>query len=691
MMDNNLKQYIVAKGKKLVVSLASTGLVLTTTIAGSPVLAKQDNAMVTSLPTNHATPNGVALLGNGPASITIKCGRNDLRGKKFAVYKLFDEENSVDGESVNYKWNSQYKSALQSVVGKRLNKEASKVTEYEVIDYMQSLDDLPDKTPEGAHPGSGNQDVRPQPDNKEQHLEGRYSDFRYFVEDLRDELRKQNLDPMLVEVTDLDEHKNITFAGLDYGYYLTDEIYTEDEEHAAASLIMTNTANPNAEVVIKSDYPEVKKKIFEDDELDKFDNTHAGPTSEELGTWSDAWKNVVSTDKINANKVGWQDINDVEIGQKANYEFTSYVPDMNGYDSYYFAFHDQMNKCLTFDADSVVIEIDGMNGSEHKNYVLQPEDYTVYDYLNDNDEDDMEMASNTDADTFLIEIDDLKEIVDREFRNGFDDYNHNQYGQRIRVRYNATLNDDARFETGRDGFENTVYLEFSNDPDVDGYGRTGFTSEDTVVTFTYALNIKKLNQDDKVLANAEFRLYTDKECTNEVFTKEMPEGNVVINRDSLGGSDHIGGAMPEEATVIRTDENGDAVIYGLDQGVYYLKEVKAPAGYRQLLDPIQFEILPTFTTERDSYIKGQGATDSCLQQLNANSHVTSFYEGIYHPEDTQLDTNVQNGSANIVVVNQKGKVLPKTGSNETLILVTCGVIVSVIGYVLSKKKKQQAE
>ena len=64
----------------------------------------------------YATPNGVADFGKGNASITItpNAGQS-LVGKKFQVYKLFDAENAVDNESINYTWNNDYKTALQEI------------------------------------------------------------------------------------------------------------------------------------------------------------------------------------------------------------------------------------------------------------------------------------------------------------------------------------------------------------------------------------------------------------------------------------------------------------------------------------------------------------------------------------------------------------------------------------------------
>ena len=75
------------------------------------------------------------------------------------------------------------------------------------------------------------------------------------------------------------------------------------------------------------------------------------------------------------------------------------------------------------------------------------------------------------GETFKVEIQDIKAIVDREFDQK-NDLNENVYGQKVILRYNATLNDKAAEDTGRPGFENDVRLEFSNNPDHDGDGTT---------------------------------------------------------------------------------------------------------------------------------------------------------------------------------------------------------------------------
>lgn len=568
----------------------------------------------------YATPNGVADFGKGNASITItpNAGQS-LVGKKFNVYKLFDAENAVDNESINYTWNNDYKTALQTVVGKKINKSASSVTEYDVIDYIQTLNT---NKVEGAQ--------------ADQKLEGRYSNYRYFVEALRDELVKEGLSPNTVNVTAVNAvDGSVKFSGLGYGYYLTDEVTAVQDTHSAASLILTNTANPNAQVNIKSDYPAMIKKINEDD-----------------------------------NNVGWNDIGDYEIGQTVPYYHDTYVPDMNGYQTYKMIFHDKMDNALTFNKDSVSITI----SSNKKSYTLKSNEFKV--------------VENSGEDTFYAEIPDLKAIVDKQFPEGMNNNNENTYGQSVRLNYNATLNDNASTRTGRAGFENAVRLEYSNNPDSDGNGSTGTTPWDTVVCFTYKINGLKVNNHNKLLKNAKFRLYSDENCTNEVYVKESPNGYVVMNRDSLGGTDHTGGARPSSAVEMASDAKGVFTILGLDQGTYYLKETDSPAGYRELQDPIVITIKPTFTDERNNYNAGEGATDKTLKTLEATAHVKEFLNGAYKESDTNLKTDVTDGSANITVVNYVGTKLPITGSNLTMICLGAGTITVVGALALNKKRKK---
>ena len=571
------------------------------------------------------TSTGVANFGRGNAKITINGNgaAQSLVGKKFNVYKLFDAVNSKNLESINYTLNPEYAQAIKNIVGVKLNKAPSTVTEYEVIDYIQSLNT---NKVEGAHAN--------------QVLEGRYSNFRYFIEELRNEIVRLGIKSDVVNVTSVKPDNSIDISGLDFGYYIVDEVSNVQGSHSASSLCIVNTANPDATVQIKSDYPTVTKKTQEDD-----------------------------------GNVGWNDIGDYEIGQTIPYKFTSNIPDINGYDTYYYAWHDRMDEALTFKKDSVSIVIRGNMGNTTKEYTLSPDEFNI--------------VENPSADTtFKVVISDMKHIVDREFNNK-NNLNHNLYGQEVELRYNATLNDRAADNTGRPGFENDVKLEFSNDPDNSGAGSnsTGETPWDTVVAFTYKINGVKVNDHNATLEGAKFRLYSDRDLQNEVYVKKSPNGYVVINRDSLGGTDHVGGTVPQNAVEMVSDANGVFNILGLDQGTYWLKETTAPDGYRPLLDPIEINVVPTFVQNRDFYVKGDGATDKALVSLEATALVRDFWEGLFHDNTLTLGTDVGAGSMNLTVVNKVGSKLPITGSGATLALIGLGSTMMAGSLVLSRRKK----
>lgn len=566
--------------------------------------------------TEVSTPLGVASFGEGDASIVIT--QNDstqsLLGKKFNVYKLFNAENSVDLESINYTFNEDYKEALQNIVGAKLSKTPADVTEYEVLDYIQTL--------------NNNKVVGAQATQVE---EGRYSDFRFFIEDLRNEMVRLGNAADVVTVTEVAADGSVTIGGLAYGYYIIDEVTDNQGDYSASSLCMVTTANPEASIKIKSDYPTVTKKIQEDD-----------------------------------NNVGWNDIADFEIGQTVPYKFTSNVPNMNGYATYFYAWHDVMDEALTFNKDSVKIVI----SSDTKTYTMPTSEYTV--------------EENVGTDTFKVSIADLKAIVDREFDNT-DSLNHNVYGQTITLTYNATLNEKAIEDTGRPGFENDVRLEFSNDPDSTGTDKTGFTPWDTVVCFTYKLNVLKTNENDKVLADSKFRLYADEDCTEEVYVKATEGGYIVINRDSVTGNE-----APSDAVEMKSDADGKFTIYGLDGGVYYLKETDAPDGYRLIEDPIKITITPSFTSARDSYVKGNGVNDTVLKDLEYEVYIKKFLDGLFDENTSTLEKDVDDGAGNLVVVNHAGKKLPITGSSATIIILAVGVT-SMLGAVIYNRKNKKAE
>ncbi len=572
------------------------------------------------------THEGVANFRKGTSVIRIQGNEGQtLIGKEFRVYQLFTAENSVGGESINYRFSPEYQEALKTVVGKKIGKPAGEVTEYAVIDYIQTLHN---------HQVEGSQTV--------QTPESSYSRFRYFVEELRNEMRKQNLQGDVVRVTSVKGGNIVEITGLTYGYYIVDEVTQVEGTDSAASLCMVNTTNPSADIRTKSDFPTVVKKIQEDDGREKIGND------------------------------GWNDIADFEIGQTVPYRFTSRIPNMNGYDTYYFAWHDKMDPALTFHPKTVKITL--RDPKMAKTYTLKNTEFQIV------------TEANEDV-TFRVEISNLKAIVDREF-DRIDTAGENTYGQEIVLRYDAVLNETAVQDIGRPGFENDVKLEFSNNPDSDGRGSTGETPWDTVVCFTYKLNGLKTNHYDRPLQGAKFRLYADEACEEEVYVRKKEKEYYVMNRDSMGGTDHTGGTIPPDASEIVSDEKGIFTIWGLDGGNYWIKETEAPAGYRPILDPVKVEVKPTYTEQRNGYVKGQGATNEVLLKLEYHAKMKQFLAGNLQEDKFALETDAEEGAGNLTIINRVGVKLPATGSYAMPLLMLGGIGCMVFAFRKYRKHEE---
>lgn len=422
-------------------------------------------------------------------------------------------------------------------------------------------------------------------------LSGQDSALRQFLSTVQNHLQPAQGESFRVDSTAADG--SFTIAGLDYGWYMADEEGTDiSGSQAAASLLMVSTAAPSVQIKVKSDYPQLIKQIEEDD-----------------GT------------------AGWNDIGDYQYGQAIPYRFETTLPDVTGYETYLMRFHDRMDPALDFDPSSVAVTMD----KDGKQYRLSPQEFTITD-------------TPTADETFSVTIPDIKAIADREFGS---------FGQRVELTYNGVFNEGIldRRDQGKQGFENTVRLEFSNDPDS---SQTGFTPWDTVVCYTYRLNAVKHNENDVKLAGAKFRLYLDKDCQTE-----------------LGFAKHGDVYLPAaDAQDIVTDDEGSFRLDGLDQGTYWLREVQAPAGYHKLKDPIEITITPGFVDDRHAYVAGgQGLTD-----------LTATAGG------QDLETDPIQTSANLSVLNRTGSVLPSTGSGMTIVLFAAAAGLAVTGLWMGRRR-----
>lgn len=201
------------------------------------------------------------------------------------------------------------------------------------------------------------------------------------------------------------------------------------------------------------------------------------------------------------------------------------------------------------------------------------------------------------------------------------------------------VSDDNRVTLVSNGSETGTNGEiiFKNEAD----GNVSVTVKNKVAPFN--LKVHKINDDKKVLEGAEFTLYSDKACKNQ------------IAKSSTNGS-------------------GDLVFNDLTVGkAYYLKETKAPAGYRIPKNADGSDIVYEIKTESSPvdgkfvfYVNGKGYSGST---------------GDFCVEGTTEKT------AKMTVVNQKGLRLPNTGSALMIPIVGAGAVLMGIALVVSRKKR----
>ena len=342
----------------------------------------------------------------------------------------------------------------------------------------------------------------------------------------------------------------------------------------------------------------------------------------------------------------WGDSADYNIGDNVPFKLTGTVSEYyDYYETYKFVFHDTLSNGLTlaegFGVENVTVKVDGVEIESG---------FTVE-------------TSGLDAGcSFHVVFDDLKDITSV------------KAGSKITVEYTATLTSGAVI--GNDGNLNSVHLEYSNNPNDEQGGETGKTPDETVVVFTYELDVDKVDGSSenegtysKHLEGAWFVLYrTDAEGEKEYaaidengkltgWTSEMPthqDGNSTANGN------------------LKSGEDGKFEIIGLDAGIYYLEETVAPAGYNLLTKPLKLTITATVSDEATS-------TEGTKQLTELEVAVDDG--------DAQ-DGDVATGTVSIIVENNSGTELPSTGGMGTTIFsVVGGILVAGAAILLVTKKR----
>ena len=315
------------------------------------------------------------------------------------------------------------------------------------------------------------------------------------------------------------------------GYYLivdTTPFNPGDFDHAYNSFLLKVTkANWREPITPKAEKPSVEKKVF-----DNFDNQD-GTSTGVFGSSADH-----------------------AINEKFQFQLTATLPASTDhaydyYDTYAVCFKDTLSQGITYDGpDSVVIK---SNNNTHDT-TIDSSKYTI----------DTKNLENQNY--FEVNIHDVKACA----KDAGFDLND---GATITFTYTAHLNEKATVNTtsGPTDNKNSVQLQYSNNPRPGDYW--GTTPKSEVYVFTYQLNNTKYHDDDNpnnVLAGAGFRLYSNKDCTEEQEIK--------LKKNTTDGtySPYFGTDAGDE---MFSDEHGQFNVKGLDAGTYYLKETNPPKDY----------------------------------------------------------------------------------------------------------------
>ena len=319
-------------------------------------------------------------------------------------------------------------------------------------------------------------------------------------------------------------------------------------------------------------------------------------------------KKIQDTNDTTGETTGWQDSADYDIGDDIPYQITATLADnVSEYDTYMVKITDTMSKGLTYNQDAVVT----IDGEETDGFTITAE-------------------TNEAGETVLIiTCDDVKAL------GATND-------SVIVVEYTAELNEDAII--GSEGNPNTVYMEYSNNPNSEQEGAsedTGKTPTDTVIAFTYKVVVDKVDEDENPLEGAMFTL--------EKYV--------------------LGGNGEGEWIAVGEAEVTDGVTFtfeGLDDGNYRLTETTTPDGYNTI-DPIEFTVTAKHAEEADT---------PTLTELSGDPFTGT----------------VETGALTMMVVNNSGTILPGTGGmGTTLFYIIGGILLLGAVVVLVSKKRVDAE
>lgn len=422
---------------------------------------------------------------------------------------------------------------------------------------------------------------------------------REFAKVINDALSSTKETGTTVEAgTDEEKTYTCTIPNLDFGYYLIKDSAETTNETDQNGFITRFMLQVVGPTTIaaKGEAPKVEKEVAD--------------------------VNDSETPAEGQNAETWSDSADHDIGDTVKFKLTATLPsNYDDYKTYKLVFHDTMSEGLTYTENSATVTLGEGENATTINADIEHENGNL-----------------------TITLDNLKTLCPDA-----------KAGDKIVVNYTAMLNENAQFIN-----DNTVYLEYSNNPNHDGEGEppTGTTPPTTVVVFTYTAIVNKVDGEQKPLPGAEFTLYK-------------------YDADAEGEEKWI-----QSQTFSANEAGVKFTAKGLDDGWYKLEETETPAGYNTAA-PIYFKI----EAEHKAGSTGEAAGTVTIFKITVTDENGDALTGANVPAFTITNTPTT-GEFDTTVVNNKGATLPETGGVGTTIFYALGGLLTVGAVVLLVTKKR---
>ena len=298
----------------------------------------------------------------------------------------------------------------------------------------------------------------------------------------------------------------------------------------------------------------------------------------------------------------------------------------------------------------------GENAKKIVSYTIEdtlPEflsDVKVTSIIVDNDGDETTTGDQTKLDA---QFTDKKIVIDwyDEANNKFL-YNN---GATIIITYTAVVTEKAAIDGA--GNTNNVTVKWTTEgSDEPGPGKL----ENKETIYTYAIALKKVNNEGKPLSGAVFEFPFYVESTPDTDGAYIYAGT------------EAGAGLTNQ---IKTPKSGVIVVKGVKAGTYKITETTAPAGYNQLTGPVTVVAKKTGATSTHTTV-----------YLDENGNITNTET----EKDVKVD--IDNIAATVlVVVNKAGTELPSTGGMGTTIFYVLGSALVLGAVVLLVTKKRMCD